>query len=290
MTPLREKMIALMHVRNYSERTIEIYVYWVGVLAKFHHKSPDQLSENDLVEFQIWLRESKRASWSGFNQAMCALRFFYGQVLGREEVCPRLRFARRERKLPVVLSVSEVEAMAQKTRSLRDLVILSIFYSCGLRLKELLELRAEDIDSSRMVIHVRQGKGKKDRYVPLSTSLLDLLRQYWRDSRPRRYLFPSPRYPERPLDSNTIQRMIPKLAKAAGITKRVTPRTLRHTYATHQIEQGVNLRYVQAILGHRSLTTTQRYTQVSNEAIGSITNPLDKIKLPTFAFHSRQAR
>lgn len=280
MTPLRERMIALMNVRNYSERTIEAYVYWVAQLAKFHHKSPDQLGEKELIEFQGWLRESKKTSWSGFNQAMSAMRFLYGQVLEREEVIPRLRFARRERKLPVVLSVAEVEAMAQEVRSLRDLVMLSILYSCGLRLKELLELRIEDIDSSRMTIHVRLGKGKKDRYVPLSTTLLDLLRRYCRGSQPRGYLFPSPRYQGRPIDEAGVQRLIPRLAKAAGITKRVTPRTLRHTYATHQIEQGVNLRYVQVILGHRSVTTTQRYTQVSNESIGSISNPLDRIKLP----------
>jgi len=287
MTPLRERMIAFMKVRNYSERTIEAYVHWVGVLAKFHRRSPDELDESDLIEFQIWLRESRRASWSGFNQAMCALRFFYGQVIGREEVCPRLTFARRERKLPVVLSAAEVEAMVRAARSLRDLVIVSIFYSCGLRLRELTALRTEDIDSSRMVIHIRRGKGNKDRYVPLSTSLLELLRQYWLDSKPRGYLFPSPRYPGRALDDHTIQRLIARMARAAGIEKRVTPRTLRHTYATHQIEQGVNLRFVQVILGHRSLLTTQRYTQVSNESIGSITNPLDKIKLPAVSFRSR---
>lgn len=287
MTPLRERMIAFMKVRNYSERTIETYVHWVSVLARFHRKSPDELDENDLIEFQVWLRESSRASWSGFNQAMCALRLFYGQVLGREQVCARLTYARRERKLPVVLSAAEVEAMARAARSLRDLVILSIFYSCGLRLRELAALRTEDIDSSRMMIHVRRGKGNKDRYVPLSTSLLELLRQYWLTFKARGYLFPSPRNKERTLDDHTIQRIITRMARAAGIEKRVTPRTLRHTYATHQIEQGVNLRFVQAILGHRSVLTTQRYTQVSNESIGSINNPLDKIKLPAVALRPR---
>jgi integrase/recombinase XerD len=161
MTPLRQKMLELMRTRNYSARTIEIYVYWIGVLARHFGQSPDQLSAEDLEAFQVWLRGEKKASWSGFNQALSAMRFFYREVLGRDELMDRLKYARRERSLPVVLSLDEVEALLGGARNLRELTCLSLLYGCGLRIGELLHLRVDDIDSSRGLIRVRRGKGTR---------------------------------------------------------------------------------------------------------------------------------
>lgn len=280
MTPLRQKMLELMHVRNYSARTIEAYVYWISVLAKHFGRSPDQLSGEQIEAFQVWLREDKRASWSGFNQALCAMRFFYREVLGRQDMMSRLKYARRERRLPEVLSVEEVRAMLDAARNLRELTCVSVLYGCGLRIGELLHLRVEDIDSSRGLIRVRKGKGNKDRYVPLPAALLELLREYWHTYHPKGYLFASPRDPSRPLTEKPIHIGLRELARRAGVRKHVTPRMLRHTYATHQVESGVNMRLIQTVLGHRSLLTTQRYTQVSAAALSTVTSPLDRITLP----------
>jgi site-specific recombinase XerD len=216
-------------------------------------------------------------SWSAFNIAMCALRFFYREVAGREELIPRLAFMRKERPLPVVPSADEVCRFFEAVPVMRYRLVLTVAYGCGLRLSEAVRLEARDIDSARMVIHVRKGKGKKDRYVTLSPVLLDMLRDYWKSEHPKRWLFPSPIDATRPINLTTIEKCCKRASADAKLGKRVTVRSLRHAFATHLLERGTNIRVVQVLLGHSSVTTTQIYTHVSNEAIAKVVSPLDHL-------------
>lgn len=275
MTPLRQRMIEKLRIKNYSPKTQEAYVAAVSQFARYLGRSPEQARAEDIHAYQVYLKEVRHSSWSGFNVAMSALRFFYRHVLEREELIPRLTFTRRERALPVVPSAEEVCRFLEAARDIRLRMALTIAYACGLRIREVLRLQLTDIDSQRMVIHVRQGKGKTDRYVTLSPVLLEMLRSYWRSERPKRWLFPSRRNPSLPIDESTIQRACKELCAAAGLTKRLTVRSLRHAFATHLLEAGANLRVVQTLLGHRSVRTTQIYTHVSAEALASVVSPLD---------------
>ena len=275
MTPLRQRMIEKLRIKNYSEKTQEAYVAAVREFARFLSRSPDQARAEDIHAYQVHLKEERHASWSGFNVAMSALRFFYRNVLEREELLPRLRFMRRERALPVVPSAEEVCRLLEAMKDRRMRMALTVAYACGLRTREVLRLQPADIDSQRMLIHVRQGKGKVDRYVTLSPILLKMLRSYWRSEHPKQWLFPRRRNPSLPIHEATIQRACQKGCAAAGLTKQLTPRSLRHAFATHLLEAGTNLRVVQTLLGHRSVRTTQIYTHVSAEAIASVVSPLD---------------
>lgn len=277
MTPLRQRMIEELQLRNYSPKTVSAYVAAVAQFARHFRRSPDQLTGEEIRSWQLHLRDVRQVSWSGFNIAMCALRFFYREVLRREDLIPRLTFMRRERPLPVVPSADEVCRFldAVPVRSYR--MLLTVSYGCGLRLSESVRLEPRDVDSARMVIHVRRGKGKKDRYVTLSPVLLDMLRTYWKQERPKRWLFPSPLDATRPISLTTIQKCCKRASVAAGLGKRVTVRSLRHAFATHLLERGTSIRVVQVLLGHASVTTTQTYTHISNEAIASVVSPLDHL-------------
>jgi site-specific recombinase XerD len=277
MTPLRKRMIEELQLRNYSPKTVSAYVAAVAHFARHFGRSPDQLTGEEIRTWQLHLRDVRQVSWSGFNIAMCALRFFYREVLRREDLIPRLTFMRRERALPVVPSADEVCRFleAVPVRSYR--MLLTVSYGCGLRLSESVRLESCDVDSARMVIHVRCGKGKKDRYVTLSPVLLDMLRTYWKQEHPKRWLFPSPLDATRPISLTTIQKCCKRASAAAGLGKRVTVRSLRHAFATHLLERGTSIRVVQVLLGHASVTTTQTYTHVSTEAIASVVSPLDHL-------------
>jgi integrase/recombinase XerD len=277
MTPLRQRMIEKLELRNYSPKTISAYVAAVAQFAKYFGRSPDQLTGEEIRLWQVHLRDTRHVSWSAFNIAMCALRFFYREVAERDELIPRLAFMRKERPLPVVPSAAEVCSFFEAVPVLRYRMVLTVAYGCGLRLSEAVRLEPRDIDSARMVIHVRRGKGRKDRYVTLSPVLLDMLRSYWQSEHPKQWLFPSLLDADRPISLSTIQKCCKRASAAANLGKRVTARSLRHAFATHLLERGTSIRVVQVLLGHSSVTTTQIYTHVSNEAIAKVVSPLDHL-------------
>ena len=274
-TLLRERMRQAMRIRNLSPRTEQIYLHSVARFAQHFRRSPDRLGLGDIEQYLLYLRDEKRVSWAWFNQAVCALRFFYLYVMDRPDLVTRIPYGRRERHLPVVLSVDELIALLENVPSFRDRVMLTVVYSAGLRLGEICRLRVQDIDSGRMLIAIRQGKGKKDRYVPLSPIALELLRQWWRATRPTGFLFPNTKDPSRPLCHCTVQRAVRVAAERAGLGKKVSTRTLRHSFATHLIEQGTPTRVIQVLLGHSHVRTTETYTHVSPSLARS---PLDRIK------------
>jgi integrase/recombinase XerD len=275
MSPLRQRLIDDLRLRNYSPRTIEAYVAGVARLAKHFQRSPDQLGVEQLRQFQLHLLE-QRVSWSLFNVVVAALRFFYGTTLGRPDDVPFIAYGKRQRSIPAVLSVEEVRAVFAATRPGRDRVLLQTAYACGLRINELVHLQVSDIDSARMVVVVRQGKGRKDRQVPLSPRLLEELRQEWRTHRSRPWLFPG-QTPDRPLHPSNVQRMFQQSLRRAGIAKRATPHTLRHSFATHLLEAGVDVVTVQRLLGHGSLSTTAHYLHVSRRHLARTPSLLDLI-------------
>jgi integrase/recombinase XerD len=273
VTPLRQRFIDDMRLRNLSPRTIEVYVHAVSKFAKHFGQSPANLVPTQVREYQLHLIE-QRVSWSQFNQAVCALRFLYNVTLKRPHVIEHLPFAKRPRILPDVLTRQEVTQLLAAAASGRDRALLETAYACGLRLRELLGLKVTDIDSSRMVMHVRQGKGKKDRLVPLSPHLLEVLRGYWREHRSTNWLFVGLK-PDAALTDGTVQRMCRRTAKRAGLTKRIHPHTLRHSFATHLLEAGVDLLSVQAILGHSHFNTTTKYLHISQRRLQDLPRILD---------------
>jgi site-specific recombinase XerD len=278
MTPLRQRLIDDLRLRNYSPRTIEAYVAGVARFAKHCGRSPHLLGSDNVRAFQLHLLE-RRVSWSQFNQTVCALRFFYGTTLGRPEQVPYIPYGKRPKTLPCVLSPAEVLRLIDAARSGRDRMLLQLAYACGLRMSELIHLQVGNIDSARMVIHVRQGKGRKDRLVPLSRRLLEELRAYWRLERPRSWLFPGQK-PDQPISDGNVQRQFRHLADGVGLNKRCTMHTLRHSYATHLLEAGVDIFTLKALLGHTSLQTTARYLHVSTQRLGETPSLLDLLVVP----------
>ena len=278
MTPLRQRFIDDLRIRNYSPRTIEAYVAGVVRLAKHFGRSPDLLGPEDIRAFQLHLIHC-HVSWSQFNQIVSALRLLYRVTLGRPEHVPYIPYGKRPKTLPAVLSPEEVARLIQAARPGRNRVLVQVAYGCGLRLGELLALQVGDIDSARMVIHVRQGKGGKDRLVPLSVRLLEELRAYWRSCRPRSYLFPGKK-PDRSLTNGGVQRLFRSIASRAGLTKRCSMHTLRHSYATHLLEAGVDLLTLKSLLGHRSLETTAHYLHISTQRLKQTPSLLDLLVVP----------
>ena len=278
MTPLRQRFIDDLRLRNYARRTIDTYVGQVACFARHFGRSPEVLGADDVRAYQLHLLQ-RRVSWSTFNQAVCALRFLYRTTLGRPDELPLIPFGKRPRTLPGVLSPDEVLRLLDAATPPRDRVLLQVAYGCGLRLNELLHLRVTDIDSARMVIHVRQGKGAKDRLVPLSLRLLQELRAYWRVCRPRTWLFPGHKADGTMTGSN-IQRRFGRLVKQVVLNKHCSIHTLRHSYATHLLEAGVDVLTLKALLGHASLQTTARYLHVSTQRLQQTPSLLDLLVLP----------
>ena len=279
MTPLRQRMIDDLKLRNRSPRTIETYISMVTRFAKFHGCSPEVLGPEEVRAYQKHLRDSG-ASWSIFNQTVSALKFLFGVTLHFAWSVEQIPYGRKPRKLPVVLSQDEVVRLIGAVDHPVYRMALLTAYAAGLRITETMALKAEHIDSARMMLHVEQGKGQKPRLVPLSEVLLAELREYWRSGRPRvkgsPWLFPS-EDPKRPLHTTTIEKACQRARAAAGITKHATPHTLRHCYATHLLETGTDLRTVQALLGHSSLSTTAIYTHVQRKLVTATKSPLDAI-------------
>ncbi len=274
MSILRQRMIEDLRVRNYSERTVETYVTRVAKFARHFGKSPDLLGPEEIRLYQLHLLETRPGSWSVFNQTVCALRFLYGVCLRREWTFQQIPFPKQQRKLPVVLSRVEVARLLVAVPNVKHRTVLETIHAAGLRLSEALHLRAEDVDSQRMALRVRLGKGGKDRYAPLSGTLLGRLREYWKQCRPSGWLFPG-REGGSPLTHSSVQRVCKRAALRAGLSKRVSPHTLRHSFATHLLEAGTDLKTIQVLLGHRSLNTTSVYLHVAVQAPGGKPGAID---------------
>jgi site-specific recombinase XerD len=270
-----DAMQTRMLARGFAPRTRDAYLGWMRRLVGYSRTSADQLTEQQALEYIADLTRRGR-SGSTVNQALCAIKFFYPEVVPRGWglSTPYRRFPQR---LPVILSREEVRQLLDASEGLRQRAAVEIAHAAGLRLNELLHLQVSDIDSARMLIHVRQGKGKKDRDVMLSPALLETLRAYWREARPRGYLFPGKK-PGRPVNATILQRGFAVAKLKARIDKEVSFHSLRHSFATHLMESGVSVRTIQALLGHRSLGTTERYTHVAGAYLKQTQSPLDTLR------------
>jgi site-specific recombinase XerD len=277
MSPLRRRMIDDMTIRNVSPATRRSCLHAVTKFSRYFGRMPEQLDLEDVRAFQVHL-VATGISWPALNQTVCALRFFYGVTLGHAEIPERIPYAREPRKLPVVLSADEVLRFLEAVPSLKTRAALTTAYAAGLRASEAVGIRLADIDAGRMVIRVEHGKGGKDRYVMLSVQLLGILRTYWRLARPTHWLFPG-RDESKPIDVQVLHAACRSACAAAGLAKRVTVHTLRHSFATHLLESGTDIRIIQVLLGHSNLSSTARYTQVSNGLIRRTESPLDRLGL-----------
>src|SRR5882724_1253280 len=278
MTPLRQRMLEDLQLRNYSPTTVRIYLHAVTEFAQHFGTPPDRLDAEHIRRYQVFLIKEKKVSQPTFVQVVCALRFFYTHTLHRKIAVDRIPFPRRERKLPLILSRDEVQALLEAPRNLRHRTMLAIMYASGLRVSEVARLKVADIDRARNVLWVRGGKGRKDRQALLPPKLRDLLRSYWRRERPADWLFPGSD-PNQPISPKAIFLACRKAAERAGIAKSVHPHSLRHAFATHLLEAGVDLRTIQTLLGHADLSTTARYLQVSDASVGATTSPLESLDL-----------
>src|ERR1700737_20269 len=274
-------MLEDMQMRTLSRGTQMVYVRAVMQLARHYRKSPDQLQREEIRGYLVHLIQKRRVAPSTYNQIRCALKFFYQVTLGQEWILDRIVCQKTEKHLPVVLSQSEVVQFFASIRKmkLKFRALFMTIYGTGLRGSEAAALQVSDIDSQRMVIRVRQGKGKKDRYVMLSPKLLAALREYWKAFRPQTWLFFSGRDRSRPLTRNSILKSCPSISRRAGLSKRVTLHSLRHSFATHLLEAGTDLRTIQLLLGHADVRTTIIYLQVSQQHIRKIVSPLDCLQL-----------
>jgi site-specific recombinase XerD len=268
-----------MQLRHYSPRTQEAYLAAVSRFAQHFGQSPSQLGPDHIRQYQLSLL-SRHASRSVLVLTTAALRFLYTVTLRRPWSVERLPYPRRHRTLPVVLSRAEVARFLAASVALKPRAVLTTIYATGLRVSEVVALQVRDIDSQRMVICVRQGKGAKDRYVTLSPRLLTLLRTYWKACHPTEWLFPG-RVPGTSLTIRQVQRICHEVQQQAGLTKAVSPHTLRHSFATHLLEAGTDLRSIQLLLGHRSLATTARYLHVSPQLGLTVQSPLDLLQDPS---------
>ncbi len=274
VTELTQRMAEDMLLRNLSQKTVDAYTYHVGKFAVFLGKSVEEATPEDIRSFQLHMINKRKLGWSSFNQAVCGLRFLYRITLPRSWKVSMIPFGKRPKKLPAVLSGQEVHELLQCVRSLKHRTFLLTLYAAGLRLSEAANLTIPDIDSSRMLLQIHSGKGQKDRLVPLSPRLLHELREYWKQVRSPRYLFPGRTF-EAPLSSTTIQKMFKQAAIKAGILKHVTPHTLRHSYATGLLEAGVDLLTIGHLLGHKSFSTTMVYLHVRRPHLHTTPSPVD---------------
>jgi integrase/recombinase XerD len=273
ISPLRQRMIDDMTIRNMAANTQKAYVRAVANFSKHFGKSPDKLTFEDVRAYQLYL-VSRGLQAATIIPVMCAIRFFYGTTLGRPNVAEHVPLARRADTLPAVLTREQVVRFLKAVPDLEMRTLFIVIYSAGLRVSEAVALTGRDIDSANMVIHVRQGKGRKDRYVMLSEQLLTILRSYWKAACLESVLFPGPD-PKRPITVRSVQRACREAVRSAGLDPSVTVHTLRHSFATHLLEQGVDIRVIQDLLGHRHITSTTRYARVALNTIRKIQSPLE---------------
>jgi len=277
MTKLRQRMIEEMQLRGMAPQTQVNYIGHVARFARFYQTSPEHLDLEDIRQFHLHLLNDRHLSAEAVNQSVSAIKFLYLRVLEMPWSDDHFPRAKRPQKLPVVLSPEEMSAFFDHIPSLRYRACLMTCYGAGLRVTEAVSLKVADIDSKRMLIRVRQGKGGKDRYAMLSERLLKVLRLWWRSARPQDYLFPGWR-PGKHMSSESLQTACREAALRAGIAKRVTVHTLRHSFATHMLENGTDVRIIQALLGHARIDTTAHYTAVSTQLISHTLSPLEKLE------------
>jgi integrase/recombinase XerD len=277
VSPLRRRMIEDMTIRKLAPKTQQGYIRTIKDFAVFLGRSPDNASLEDIRRFQLHLAQSG-AQPPILNHTVSALRFFFRVTLKRHDIVEHTTFIRQPRKLPVVLSPEEVARLLNAAPGLKYKAALSVAYGAGLRAAEVVSLKVCDIDSKRMIIRVEQGKGRKDRNVMLSASLLELLRTWWRAERPQGWLFPG-RNPIQPMTTRQLNRACHAAAEAAGIERNVSLHTLRHSFATHLLEQNIDVRVIQVLLGHAKLDSTALYTRVATKTIQQVTSPLEHIAL-----------
>ena len=279
MTTLRERMLAELKLKGREPNTHKSYIDAVARFASYFHTPPDQLGKEEVRRYLLYLIEEQHLAESSVNVAYWALRFFYDQVAGKKGLIDDVSHPKDTKKLPAVLNQDEVEQFFAVIKNIKHKAMLMVALDAGLRASEVVKLRIDDIDSQRMLLRVRQAKGKKDRYVNLSPQLLQLLREYWLERRPKEWLFPG-RYPDRHICAASLSNQCRNLRQRAKMRKAVTPHMLRHTFATMLLDAGENLRKIQILLGHRSLKTTARYTHVSTQSLRATTTPLQLMQQP----------
>jgi len=280
MTSLRQRMMEDMQVRNLSPLTQTCYVQQVSLFARHFSKSPEVLGPEEIRSYQVYLTNEKKLAPASILIAVAALRFLYKVTLHKgwslEDIIPA---PKKPQKLPIVLSPEEVRHFLSCVASPKHRTILTTCYAAGLRVSEAAALQVTDIDSQRMVIRVEQGKGQKDRYVMLSPRLLEILREWWRSQKPKRWLFPSD-IPGRHITRYAVEQACQEAHRASRLSKPVTPHSLRHAFAVHLLEQGTDIRRIQLLLGHRSLATTARYLRIATSKVCSTTSPFDLLPQP----------
>ncbi len=275
ISPLRQRMIDDMTARRFKEKVQKDYVRHVRTFTAFLGRSPDTATKEDLRRFQLHLAQ-QQISPGSINAAITALRFFFTVTLERPDLVRPLTIVNKPRRAPVVLSQEEVALLLEAAPGLKYKAALSVAYGAGLRVSEVAHLKVSDIDSQRMTLRVEQGKGQRDRYVMLSPQLLELLRAWWKAARPRAWLFPG-QNPVNPITARQLNRAVTAAKDLAGISKRVSPHTLRHSFATHLLEQDVDIRVIQVLLGHAKLETTALYTQVAVNTVRDVKSPLERL-------------
>jgi integrase/recombinase XerD len=281
MTPLRRRMIEDMQIRNLAPKTQITYVEQVGRFARHFHKSPERLGPPEIRAWQIHLAQDKRLAPSSISVAVAALRFLYTVTLRRPWIVEDdIPSCRQPKLLPEVLSPEEVATFLDAVKSPKHRVVLTVCYAAGLRVSEAVNLKPAAIDSQRMVIRVEAGKGRKDRYVMLSPRLLDILREYWSRTHPGVWLFPGDR-PGEPISRFAVEHACREARERSGITRVVTPHSLRHAFAVHLLESGTDLRTIQLLLGHRNLATTARYLRIATTKVCATASPLDALRAIT---------
>ncbi|HQP52066.1 MAG TPA: tyrosine-type recombinase/integrase [Syntrophorhabdaceae bacterium] len=263
--------------RKYSYKTVKAYIYYNRDFLNFIGENPVEVNNNGIKEYLFHLAEEKQFATSTLNQAINALKFYYGTMLKKKFIY-EVKRPRKDRKLPVVLSKEEVAKILDSVHNIKYKAILMLVYSAGLRVGEVVRLKSEDIDGKRMSIHIKGAKGRKDRYTMLSETALKILREYWKQHKPDKWLFEGAR-DGRYLSTRTVQAIFEHAKVKAGIRKDVTVHSMRHSFATHLLENGTDLRYIQELLGHKSSKTTEIYTHVSNRSLSRIKSPLDTLNL-----------
>jgi len=275
VSPLRHRMIEDMSLRNLAPRTQEHYIRSCKKLAAFLRRSPDTATAEDIRLFQLHLAE-QGVSICTRNRTMTGVAFLFRVTLRHPEIADQIEYIAEPQKIPVVLSPEEVRRLLDAAPSFKCRLLLSLAYGCGLRASEVVSLKVSDIDSAQMVIRIEQAKGRKDRYVMLSPELLDMLRQWWKAARPQGWLFPG-RPALNPLTTRQLNRLFHLAAKAAETKKGATLHSLRHSFATHLLESKLDIRMIQALLGHKRLDTTAHYTRVATDLISKVVSPLDQL-------------
>lgn len=283
MTSLRQRMIDDMQIRNLSLNTQKSYLLQVAAFAKYFSQSPEDLGPEEIRDYQIYLINDKQLAPSSLCITVSALRFLYKVTLRKSWALDEIPAPKKPHTLPIILSQEEVSIFLQCTTSPKHHAILSILYAAGLRVSEACRLKITDIDSQRMTLRVDQGKGNKDRYSLLSPRLLEILRHYWKEQRPVYWLFPSP-YLNQPISRDAVGLACQKAHVRSGLKKPITPHSLRHAFATHLLECGTELRTIQLLLGHRSLSTTARYLKLAVSQVCATTSPLDLLCIPKAPF------